>query len=615
MENKLINELYRINKLMGVDNIIVENVGPPINALRKLFSSLTDNVIDKIVVKTGVSATDNEIANTIAKLKSGEKITQKSLNTLMSQLDGVKLAKLFSKNKKLMGEGFYTDIEKFKKLLESNPNKYNDVIAQINNTIDNVPYLRDLPDNLKNSLKLELKVSMDTAKDIGVQAKKDAAKAAKAANNPINPQNQAPPSIPAENTNLPNIQKTWNEVTSSITDDTIKKIEKKFGSSWGPMLSRLKNAITVPFKNSKRLQNEIIQDFGTWGKSSPNSRPIIKNNIIAKLTALENSQKTILDATNAWIEKELGPKAAINPVTKLPIDSDFHGLYTQIKDKKGWGRIKYLDKIYNSIGIAIKDIIDNNKLINVAFFKTAMKPFTIPANLVTKMFTGNFGNLGKLTDEQVKVLKNWFITTNPAGIKGLKAAFKNNGKLGGLTYVSFQALYRYFWISTVYGIIRTLGAASAQGFDLTFDTNISDKKITNYLFGTEDWKEINKKFVENPDASNFEYAMAIYEMIGKQSEPFKKWLGLWPLGKVLATIVDIIKSIQNNKLSEKVNEIKQEVEKAEKEVKQITNVNMDNIQDRAESLKGKVTRNKTNQPQNTNQQTPTVVPKGKEGWD
>lgn len=174
MENKLINELYRINKLMGVDNIIVENVGPPINALRKLFSSLTDNAIDKIVVKTGVSATDNEIANTIAKLKAGEKITQKSLNTLMSQLDGVKLAKLFSKNKKLMGEGFYTEIENLKKLLESNPNKYNDVIAQINNTIDNVPYLRDLPDNLKNSLKLELKASMDAAKDIGVQAKKAA---------------------------------------------------------------------------------------------------------------------------------------------------------------------------------------------------------------------------------------------------------------------------------------------------------------------------------------------------------------------------------------------------------------------------------------------------------
>ena len=36
MENKLINELYRINQLMGVDDVIVENVATPIfNAEKK----------------------------------------------------------------------------------------------------------------------------------------------------------------------------------------------------------------------------------------------------------------------------------------------------------------------------------------------------------------------------------------------------------------------------------------------------------------------------------------------------------------------------------------------------------------------------------------------------
>jgi uncharacterized protein YjbJ (UPF0337 family) len=205
------------------------------------------------------------------------------------------------------------------------------------------------------------------------------------------------------------------------------------------------------------------------------------------------------------------------------------------------------------------------------------------------MFTGKWGNLGKLTDEQVVVLKNWFKTTNPAGLKGLQAAFKNNGTIGGITYVGFQALYRYFWISTVYGIIRTLGASSAVGYDLAFDKNISDKKIINYLFGTKDWKEMNQKFVENPNLSDYQYAMAIYDMIGKQSEPFRTWLGLWPLGKIIQTILDTVKLIQNNKLKGKANEFKQELGNAEREVKRVTDVRMDEITDKAESLKGKIT--------------------------
>jgi hypothetical protein len=386
--------------------------------------------------------------------------------------------------------------------------------------------------------------------------------------------------IPVANTNLANIEKTWNEVTDSVTDETISKINRKYGTKWGEMLERLKTAITTPFKNSIRLQNEIIEDFGIWKKANPNSKPVIKNKIIAKLKALENSQQNILEATNTWIEKELRPKSAGDPVIRE--------LYNKIKGKEGWGKIKYLEEVYNSIGIAIKDIIDNKKLLNMAYLKVLVKPITIPINItskiINKMFDKNINMIGKLTPEQTTALRKWFLTTNPAGFEGLKLAFKNNGKIGGITYVGFQALYRYFWLSTVFGIYRTVGALFIEGVDLTANTEISDNKIINYLFGTKDFDELNKKFKENPDLSKYEYAEVILEMINKQSEPFKKWIGVWPVSKVVDVIIDAIILIQNGLLTEKIRDVEQEVEKSKEEVERVTGETIDDITDRAENI-------------------------------
>lgn len=164
MNNKLINELYRINQLMGVDDVIVENVGTPIiSSLQRIFSNLSDDAIEKFVVKTGVSSTDNALDNIVAKLKAGQPIGKKSLNLLLSQIDGRQLAKTFTKSKILMGDNFYDDIIQHQKTLKSDPKKYNDIIDEINSAIDNVPYLKNLPDNLKKGLKVELKTKMDDA--------------------------------------------------------------------------------------------------------------------------------------------------------------------------------------------------------------------------------------------------------------------------------------------------------------------------------------------------------------------------------------------------------------------------------------------------------------------
>jgi hypothetical protein len=164
MENKLINELYRINQLMGVDNVIVENVATPIfSAVQKIFANLSDDVIEKFVVKTGIPATDDALDNIITKLKAGQTISKKSLNLLLSQIDGGKLSKIYTESKILMGPDFYDSIIRYEKILKSDPKKYSEAIDSINRVINDVPYLKNLPDNLKKSLKLELKTKMDDA--------------------------------------------------------------------------------------------------------------------------------------------------------------------------------------------------------------------------------------------------------------------------------------------------------------------------------------------------------------------------------------------------------------------------------------------------------------------
>lgn len=170
MNNKLINELYRINQLMGGDDVILENVATPIiSSLQRIFSNLSDDAIEKFVVKTGVSSTDNSLDNIVAKLKAGQPISKKSLNLLLSQIDGRQLAKTFTKSKILMGDNFYDDIIQHQKTLKSDPKKYNDIIDEINSVIDNTPYLKNLPDNLKKGLKIELKTKMDDAVKIATR--------------------------------------------------------------------------------------------------------------------------------------------------------------------------------------------------------------------------------------------------------------------------------------------------------------------------------------------------------------------------------------------------------------------------------------------------------------
>jgi hypothetical protein len=570
MEYKLITEISRITEIMGADPIISEAVKPPtglISVLKKLVSNSSDETISKVIAKTGIQSTDNAIDDIIVKLKNGENIGKKSLNLLLSQINGNELSKILVKSKKIIGEDFYNSINRYQRELKNGADKevYDRIIHSINTLIDNDAVLKNLPKNIKNALKLELKTKMDNAVIASKKPKPTQTSTTTPTTN----------SLPRPNSSISNIQKTWDEVTESIPVETIDKISKKYGKQWSSSLVRLKNSITVPFKTSLKLQNEIIEDFGIWKLAKPNERPIIKNKIIDKLNALENSQSNILESTNTWIEKEIRPKAAG--------DADIRMFYNQIKDKKGWGKIKMLENVYNSINISIKDILDNGKNLNKAYLKVLFKPVTIPTNImstiINKVSSKNLNMIGELTPEQTIAFKNWFWTTNPAGLKGLRLAFKNNGIIGGLTYVGSQALYRYFLVSFYLGIFRTVGALATEGIDLGLKTEISDNKIINFLFGTKDFNELNKKFKEDPNKSNYEYATALGEMIKKQSEPFRKWFGWWPASKFASVVWEAIKATQNGTLEEKVKKLEQDVKTAEKELEQAAGASVEKILD------------------------------------
>jgi hypothetical protein len=231
----------------------------------------------------------------------------------------------------------------------------------------------------------------------------------------------------------------------------------------------------------------------------------------------------------------------------------------------------------------MKDIVDNGKNLNKAYLKILVKPITIPINItstiVNKIWSKDLKMIGKLTPEQIKAFTNWFLTTNPAGFKGVRLAFKDNGIIGGMTYVGFQALYRYLWVSTVFGIYRTVGALSVEGIDLAADTEISDNKIINFLFGTKDFEELYKKFKETPDKSTYEWASALIENISQQSEPFRKWVGMWPAGKIGEILWDAYISIGSGTLDEKIKDAEQDVIKSEKELEQATGKSVEEILD------------------------------------
>ena len=359
---------------------------------------------------------------------------------------------------------------------------------------------------------------------------------------------------------IPNITKSMDEVVDEVTDEEIELINKKMGKTWSNTIERLKTIINPYLKKVTTLQDEIIKDIALWQRATPNAKPILRKRIIAKLEVLEVRSADLLEATDSWIDKEIRPLAAKDPTVR--------NFYNKVTKRDGWARIKILSNIWKGAKIGMTDVFSNNKALRGAWLKVAAKPFTIPASLIRRIFKDDLKWIGKLSPEQSKAFKNWFVVTNPAGWKAVQKVFTEQGFFAGSSYVFAQALYRYLFVSTMAGVARTLGALTAEGVDLTLGTNVSDSPITNYLFGTEKFDELRQDLVANKGGAASDYAKTIIEMISEQSEPFRNWVGMWPAAKITEATALLMMSVMDDTLDEKLESLEKEAQEAKDEVEE-----------------------------------------------
>lgn len=151
MKKKLISEVSRIQELMG-KSIISEQ---PVPKLLKNIAVLGDDVIKKIF-----KTFDSDVDNAVNTIKRGETVSDDIIAKIARNLDFNAISKIIFDNK-LLGPAFDSKIDESILFLKNNPDRYDSVIRQFDDTIDRLTYLRESPDELFESLKNELKSRID----------------------------------------------------------------------------------------------------------------------------------------------------------------------------------------------------------------------------------------------------------------------------------------------------------------------------------------------------------------------------------------------------------------------------------------------------------------------
>lgn len=151
MKKKLISEVSRIQELMG-KSVISEQ---PVPKLLKNIAELGDDVIKKIF-----KTFDSEVDNAVNAIKRGDTVSDDIIERLARNLDFNAISKIIFDNK-LLGPAFDSKIDESILFLKNNPDRYDSVIQQFDDTIDRLTYLEGSSPELIQSLKNELKSRID----------------------------------------------------------------------------------------------------------------------------------------------------------------------------------------------------------------------------------------------------------------------------------------------------------------------------------------------------------------------------------------------------------------------------------------------------------------------
>tara|TARA_B110000858_G_scaffold109068_2_gene124621 strand:- start:82 stop:1722 length:1641 start_codon:yes stop_codon:yes gene_type:complete len=157
MENKIIKEVNRVNKLMGNKNILSESPIPGIaKYLRKIFNSFGDDVAEKIVktVKSG----DDDL---LRKLRSGEKLSADVVEAVIKALPSDLIAKIVVDD--ILAPAFNKNIDKVINAIKKDRSRYDELIGKMDEAIEEIGSNNEFNIDLINSIKENVTKRIDDA--------------------------------------------------------------------------------------------------------------------------------------------------------------------------------------------------------------------------------------------------------------------------------------------------------------------------------------------------------------------------------------------------------------------------------------------------------------------
>jgi hypothetical protein len=155
MNKKILNEINRINSIMGGENILSEQAATA-TMLKKIFTSLDSKSLSKIL-----KSANDDVIESINKLKKGESISDRSMSRLFKSVDFDLLSKKLMDNKDVFGYEFHNQIDYLIIRIKSGKSSYDDDMNKFLSFMDEA--FANYPDEVLSALKKEVRQRVDNA--------------------------------------------------------------------------------------------------------------------------------------------------------------------------------------------------------------------------------------------------------------------------------------------------------------------------------------------------------------------------------------------------------------------------------------------------------------------